>query len=514
MNCSRFFAQLHCERIHRCSDCRSAHLLVPADWNQKWRKPLRDSLNTLRDRLAGIFKREGGKLLRDPWKARDDYIAAMNSSTADERDKFLASHSKKSFSQEEKIAALKILESQRNALFMFTSCGWFFDDISGLESVQLLKYAARAIELAGEKESRRLEDEFLSELIKAKSNLPNAGTGADIYQAKKKFSSTTPSFLAGQYVISSHLSCPEASPEIFGYSFNELDSYSKEGGEGTIYSGFLEIESSLIPEVFKFGYFLMLKEDVQVICLLKEFKNIKEFKETKKEIMILPSNSKRKEVLQFAVEHFGGHVFSIRDLFPEDSDTILTTIADHKLKSLETLLKDIYIKNREFLRLLSETSLTPPQSILIPARTYLERSLSYELKNWQKSLLPKGIQGIRKVTSDASYYGIDIDKSAVSKTFSQFLLENVKRQKEKLIAVESEAMIQFVNFCGEIDVEIETQMIQNEIFAILNSTLLKELKAIKSHSKRSSKALNSVAQFIKLAERFNFNTDSWKELLQ
>ncbi len=493
-------------------DC-GCNVNSPADWNQKWREPLRDSLNTLRDSLADIFKHEGDKLLRDPWKARDDYIVAMNSGTADEREKFLAGHSKKSLSRKEKITALKILESQRNAIFMFTSCGWFFDDISGLESVQLLKYAARAIELVGEKYSRKLEDEFLSELSKAKSNLPDTGTGANIYQAKKKFSSTTPSFIAGQYVISSHLSCPEASPEIFGYSFNELDSYSKEGGEGTIHSGFLEIESSPIPEVFKFGYFLMLKEDVQVICLLKEFENIEGFKKIKKEIMTLPSNSKRKDVLQFAVEHFGGHVFSIRDLFPEDSDTILTTISDHKLKSLETMLKDIYIKNREFLRLLSETSLTPPQSILIPARTYLERSLSHELKIWQKSLLPEGIQGIRKVTSDASYYGIDIDKSAVSKTFSQFLLENVKRQKERLIAAESEAMIQFVNFCSEIDVEIETQMIQNEIFAILNSTLRKELKAIKSLSKRSGKDLNPVTQFLRLAERFNFNADRWKELL-
>ncbi|MCD6380602.1 DUF3536 domain-containing protein, partial [bacterium] len=230
-------------------DC-GCNINAPAGWNQKWRKPLRNSLNTLRDNLADIFKHEGDKLLRDPWKTRDDYIDAMNSKTAHEREKFLANYSKRNLSREEKITALKILESQRNALFMFTSCGWFFNDISGLESAQILKYAARAIELAGEKYRQKLEEEFLSELSKAKSNLPVAGTGSQIYKTNKDFASITPSFLAGQFVISSHLSSPEASPEIFGHSFNELDSYSKETVGGTIYTGLLETESLLIPEVF------------------------------------------------------------------------------------------------------------------------------------------------------------------------------------------------------------------------------------------------------------------------
>ncbi|MCD6379199.1 hypothetical protein J7M07_01975, partial [bacterium] len=267
------------------------------------------------------------------------------------------------------------------------------------------------------------------------------------------------------------------------------------------------------PEVFTFAYFLTVEEDVQVICLLKELKDHKKFEKIKKEITALSSNSKRKELLQFADKHFGGQVFSIRDLFPEDRDAILTAITDHKLKSQEELLKDIYLKNREFLRLLSETSLIPPQSILIPARTYLERELSYELRNWQKSLQPNGIKGIRKIISDASYYGVDIDKSAVSKTFSLFLLENVKRQKVKLIAEESESMIQFANFCRDVDIEIETQMIQNEIFTILNSTLKKEIDNLPPQSKRSDKDLRPLTQFLKLAERFNFNIDGWKELL-
>ncbi|MDZ7860441.1 MAG: DUF3536 domain-containing protein [Candidatus Krumholzibacteriota bacterium] len=493
-------------------DC-GCNVNAPEGWNQKWRKPLRNSLNILRDRLAKIFDAEGGRLLEDPWKARDDYIFVMNSGSTDEVNSFLAEHSIKPLSREEKIIVLNMLESQRNALFMFTSCGWFFNDISGLESVQLIKYAARAIELAGEEYSGGLEEEFLAELQKAESNREDVGNGAEIYRSNKKFSSITPSFIAGQYALSSHLSCPEASPEMFGWSFNKLDSYSKESGGGMIYCGLLEIEPPLIPELFTFGYLLMMEEEIQVICLTREFEDYGEFEKIKKKISALPSGSKRKDVLKFSVDHFGGHVLSIRDLFPEDRDAILTSITDNKLESLEGLLKDIYLKNREFLRLLSESSLTPPESILVPSRVYLERKLSFELRNWQKSLRPAGIEGIRKIISDASYYGIDIDKSSVSELFSVFLLENIKRQKEKLIAEESEAMIQFVNFCGDIDIEIKTGMIQNHIFTILNSTFKEEAEKLPPRSKRSGNEVKPVLEFLNLAERFNFNISAWKELL-
>ncbi|HMA75968.1 MAG TPA: DUF3536 domain-containing protein [Candidatus Krumholzibacteriaceae bacterium] len=493
-------------------DC-GCNVNAPEGWNQKWRKPLRDSLNILRDRLAKIFDTEGGRLLEDPWKARDDYISVMNSGGSENVNSFLSEHSIKPLSREEKIMILNLLESQRNAMLMFTSCGWFFNDISGLESVQIIKYAARAIELAGEKYSGGLEEEFLAELQKAESNLKDAGTGAEIYRSARKFSSITPSFIAGQYALSSHLSCPEASPAIFGWSFNKLDSYSKESNGGMIYSGLLEIEPPVIPESYTFGYLLLMEEEIQVICLIREFKDREEFEKIKEDISSLPSGIKRKDVLSFAVEHFGGMVFSIRDLFPEDRDTILASITDKKLESLESLLEDIYLKNREFLRLLSESSLTPPESILVPARVYLEKKLSYQLRNWQKSLRPEGIKGIRKIISDASYYGIDIDKSSVSDLFSGFLLENIKRQKKKLIAEESEAMIQFVNFCEEIDVEIKIGMIQNHIFTILNSTFKEEAEKLPPQSKRSGNQLKPPLQFLKLAERFNFNISAWKELL-
>src|SRR3989440_13056933 len=76
--------------------------------------------------------------------------------------------------------ARELLELERNALRMFTSCGWFFDDIAGIETIQILRYAARAIELAGA-DAPRLEAGVLERLARAHSNEPGEGTGRDVY---------------------------------------------------------------------------------------------------------------------------------------------------------------------------------------------------------------------------------------------------------------------------------------------------------------------------------------------
>jgi len=81
--------------------------------------------------------------------------------------------------------ARELLDLERNALRMFTSCGWFFDDIAGLESVQILRYAARAIELAGA-DAPRLEAGVLGRLARAEANEPGAGTGRDVYLSRVK----------------------------------------------------------------------------------------------------------------------------------------------------------------------------------------------------------------------------------------------------------------------------------------------------------------------------------------
>lgn len=151
-------------------------------WNQRWRRPLREGLDRLRDALGEIFTEEGGPLLKDVWAARDDYIELLLDPGQTARAAFFARHATRPLSGEEEARALRLLEMQHQAMLMYTSCGWFFSDVSGIETVQNLRYAARAIELAEPFAPLDLEAVLLGHLERAQSNVPAWKDGRHIWE--------------------------------------------------------------------------------------------------------------------------------------------------------------------------------------------------------------------------------------------------------------------------------------------------------------------------------------------
>ncbi len=153
--------------------------------SQKWRTPLRQALNVLKSRLDSLTERAGENLFKDVWVARDDYGEVVGGGAEDLPRSFIEENlSKNSLSDIKK--ARQIMEMQKFALYMFTSCGWFFSDIAGLEAAQNLKYARRAIELAREISDEDFEPEFLEILAQAPGNDPKFPDGKAVYAALRK----------------------------------------------------------------------------------------------------------------------------------------------------------------------------------------------------------------------------------------------------------------------------------------------------------------------------------------
>src|SRR6185437_13313018 len=139
----------------------------------------------LRDALVPLTEKAGAALFKDVWAARDAYIQVILDRSDESADRFFSEHGSHRLSESERIRALEIMEMQRNAQLMYTSCGWFFDDISGIETVQIIAYAARVIQLARMvfgRQADAIEPAFLARLAEAKSNLPSQGDGARIYK--------------------------------------------------------------------------------------------------------------------------------------------------------------------------------------------------------------------------------------------------------------------------------------------------------------------------------------------
>jgi alpha-amylase/alpha-mannosidase (GH57 family) len=154
-------------------------------WTQAWRAPLRQALDELRDELGPLYEQAAGEVFEAPWQARDDSLALVLDPSPEGVDAFFACHARGAAATGARRArARRLLDMQRYAMLMYTSCGWFFDDLAGLEAVQVLRYAGRAAQLADELFGGHCERALLRRLAWARSNDPMAGNGRDLYAAR------------------------------------------------------------------------------------------------------------------------------------------------------------------------------------------------------------------------------------------------------------------------------------------------------------------------------------------
>ncbi|MGN6385357.1 MAG: DUF3536 domain-containing protein, partial [Verrucomicrobiota bacterium] len=222
------------------------------DWNQNWRAPLRQALDRLRDELLPVYEEEGKKLLKDPWSARNDYISVILNREDANVDAFLQKHASHPLTDDEKVEVLKLMELQRHAMLMYTSCGWFFDELSGLETVQVIQYAARVIQLAEDLFNRNFEEGFLSILEHAKSNIKENGNGRDIYNKFVKPAMITWDNVVAHYAISSVFSAYEERTQVFLYSFEQQRRELAVEGKARLAVGTVDVRFDITRETKRY----------------------------------------------------------------------------------------------------------------------------------------------------------------------------------------------------------------------------------------------------------------------
>lgn len=245
-------------------------------WNQQWRAPLRNALDSLRDKLAALFEREGALVLNDPWLARDGYIHALLRRGQDHGASlapFLLATTAREVER-----ARTLLEMQRYALLMFTSCGWFFDEISGIESTQVLRYAARAIELAKRVSSENFENEFLAELSGAQSNLPEFGNGRDVYDQKVRPAVVAPKDVAVQCAAELLFDPKNTRIEQSGFHAQYRDSQLESLGAASLAVGRLKLEELYTGTVYDFLYGALHLGDHNLLVAAKPYVDSEELR--------------------------------------------------------------------------------------------------------------------------------------------------------------------------------------------------------------------------------------------
>ncbi|MBE9165595.1 DUF3536 domain-containing protein [Tychonema sp. LEGE 06208] len=340
-------------------------------WHLLWRRPLRDTLNWLRDRLIPIYEEAGRKLLRDPWQARDEYIDVIRDRSPANVDSFLERHQVRPLDAAEQVDALRLLEMQRHTLLMFTSCGWFFEEVSRPEGVQILRYAARALELAGEVTGVQLEKDFIDRLALIPSNVDCFKTGAEVYRQQVTTAQISLRQVAAHYAISSLFAKYPRQQRVYCYQAQQEDFQIQRMGSMTLAVGQLQLTSEITreTEVFVFAAFHLGGWDFH--CCIQPFGSRRSYTMLKDRLFgVLQEASAAHAILEM-VRLFGDQSFSLRDLFAEERHRIVQLLSQENLTRLDQLYTQVYRENYGVMMAFHRDELPVPVELQVAAEVAL-----------------------------------------------------------------------------------------------------------------------------------------------
>ena len=345
------------------------------EWNQEWRRPLREALDWLREKLAALYADAGRQIFRDPWSARNDYIAViLDRSEANIRD-FLGRHAVRELSAEERVRALKHLEIQRHAMLMYTSCGWFFDELSGIETTQVLQYAGRAIQLAQDADGGEIESRFLFLLEHAKSNLPEQRDGRRVYERFVKPAFVDLHKVGAHYAISSLFENYGEESEIFCYRVEREDFRILSAGKKRLALGAARITSLITGDAAEVSFGVLHFGDHNVVGGIREYRGEESYRALAGEIGAIFQGGDFPEVIRAVDRNFGQGTYSLKLLFRDEQRKVLDSILEENMEDVDSVYRQLYMQNAPLMRFLSDIEYPVTKSFRVAAELALNAEL-------------------------------------------------------------------------------------------------------------------------------------------
>jgi alpha-amylase/alpha-mannosidase (GH57 family) len=341
-------------------------------WNQAWRAPLRKALDELRDALVPLTEQEGAALFNDVWAARDGYIEVVLDRSPQSVEQFFRKHQSRTLSVEERVRGMELMEMQRHTQLMYTSCGWFFDDISGIETVQVIAYAARVLQLAREvfgEAAAPLEPAFLARMAEARSNVAAAGDGAKIYKEQVSTKQLGLEQVAAHYAISSVFSSFAEETDLFCFRVwrDFYETYSS--GRGRLALGRVKVVSAITGNQQSFSFAVLHFGDQNITAAVKAY-------EAEDAAAFEAFTSQAAEHVQRAdfpeairlIDSYYGHVdYSLTSLFMDEQRRIVQIILGSTLSEIEKSLTTIYEDHASLLHYLFSAGLPKPPALTLAA---------------------------------------------------------------------------------------------------------------------------------------------------
>jgi alpha-amylase/alpha-mannosidase (GH57 family) len=380
--------------------CNSAH----TTWAQEWRGPLRAAFDWLRDDLAPEYEREARHLFKDPSLARDRYIEVLLDRSARNVSQFLAEHANHHLSPQDEVRALRLLEMQRHLMLMYTSCGWFFDEPTGPETVQVLQYAARAVQVGEQLFGGNREEQFLTRLELLHSNIPEFGNGRQIYERFVRPAMLDLPGVAAHYAISSFFEGFEEEDSIYSYRarLRGVDIY--EGRKTRLAAGTVLIKSRITHAELEFN-FAVLHGGGHNLCagICDAHENFPGFV---KEMNVRLSHSGFAACSHALENYFEGETYSLKSLFRDERRRIVSRIVDSTLANIDKLYADVYEHNTALIDFLRDLHMPLAPILRVSSEFVLNNAIRRSLSNEELDL-----ECVRLLMQRAQQNGVAVDSS-------------------------------------------------------------------------------------------------------
>lgn len=399
------------------SDCGCA--LDPGrGWSQAWRAPLRQAVDRLLERLAGLLDDEGGRLLNDPWAARNDYVDLILDDTLGAREKFLRKHQAHDLSPEEQVRVLKLMESQRWGLFAATSCAWFFDDLAGIEAVQNMRFAGRALQLAGELDGGGWEQEISGILAEARSNQPGEGDGADIWRRRVAPARVGPRRVAAHAAISGVMGEEPPPEKMFIYDLVSSGHRHRSNLGLDLSWGRLTVTHRRLGQPHRLVYAALHPGGHEFSAQVASDPGDWDSAALEQPVAPLLRMLDRRALKDLLAKNLGGQSFSLGDLFLEGRRSLAQEMLDRTLANEFELARNLYETHRDTMRFLQEINVPRPRLFEALASAVLAGELIQLLSGDPRFLSP-GRLG--EVVSQARELGLDLKGSRVNRAVEEAL---------------------------------------------------------------------------------------------
>ena len=333
---------------------------------QKWRAPLREAMDWLRQTLISLFNNRMSQFVTDPWQARDDYIDIILNRSPKNIELFFLKHATRTLSDKEKVEVLKLLEIQRNRMLMYTSCGWFFDDISGIESVQVLRYACRAMQLVREVAGIDPEPDFIQILKKAPSNVPEYKDGAQVYRNFVQTSVVDLSRVGFHYALSSLIVDSPEKIRIKNYTLKNEEYRKTEAGELKLAIGKVFLYSDITWEENTLMFAVLHLGNHNFNGGATEFTDDKMYFSMRDQLLDGFSKSDIPGMILCLEDNFGSRFYSLQDLFKDGQRKVLYSILNSTLADMESSFRHIYNQFLPLLHAMKEMQIPPPKVLEDP----------------------------------------------------------------------------------------------------------------------------------------------------